>query len=106
MILCRESKKLLFEELTEMPRIYLNGKELSFTATPHRDLQVTTEEETPISGYTISNRLLQGIDMSKPCTMLICDISGEETKIGYNTVSVRAQGKVRLEKVELEIKKK
>ena len=98
--------KLLFEELTEIPKIYFNGKELSFTACPHRDLQVTTEVEAPISGYTVSHRLLQGIDMSKPCTMLTADITGIETKVGYNAICVVAKNSVRLEKVELEIKKK
>jgi hypothetical protein len=97
--------KLLFEELTETPKIYLNGKELFYTAKPHRDLQVTTEQEAPTSGTTISHRLLQGIDMSKPCTLLTADITGMETKVGYNTVRVVAKNSVRLEKVELEIRK-
>ena len=96
--------KLLFEELTETPKIYLNGKELSLTAKPHRDLQVTTEAEAPTSGTTVSHRLLQGIDMSKPCTLLTADITGMETKIGYNSIVVLAKNSVRLEKVELEVK--
>ena len=98
--------KLLFEELTETPKVYLNGRELVFTAKPHRDLQVTTEEEAPISGYTVTNRLLQGIDLSKPCTMLTCDLTGMETKIGYNEIRVITTKSTRLEKVELEVKKK
>ena len=98
--------KLLFEELAEMPKIYFNGKELAFTACPHRDLQVTAEAEAPISGYTVSHRLLQGIDMSKPCTMLTSDLTGIETKVGYNQIRVVANAAIRLEKVELEVKKK
>ena len=96
--------KLLFEELTEAPKIYLNGKALSFTAKPYKDLQVTTEQEAPTSGTTISHRLLQGIDMSKPCTLLTADITGMETIIGYNLIVVLAKNSVRLEKVELEVK--
>lgn len=95
--------KLLFEELESIPDISFNGKKLSFTAAPHRDLQVTTEEEPPISGYMVSQRLCGNIDMSKPCTMLTADVNGMETKIGYNTIHVVSNGIVRLEKVELEL---
>ena len=97
---------MLFEELTEMPTIYFNGKKVPFTACPHRDLQVTAEAETPVSGYTVTHRLLQGIDMSKQCTMLTCDLTGMETKIGYNEIRVMTAAPTRLEKVELEVKKK
>lgn len=96
--------KLLFEELSEMPEIYLNGKKLSFTAAPHRDMQVTTEKEAPISGYGISTRLAKKIDLSKPCTMLVADVTGMETKIGYNSIQVVVQNTTTLEKVELELK--
>lgn len=96
--------KLLFEELTEIPEIYFNGQKLLCKAMPHRDLQVTTEEVAPTSGYTVTHRLLQGIDMSKPCTMLTCELTGVQTKIGYNSVCVIAKNSVRLEKVELEVK--
>ena len=97
--------KLLFEELAEMPEIYFNDKKLSCTACSHRDLQVTTETEAPMSGYTITRRLLQGVDMSKPCTMLTCDLTGIETKIGYNDIRVVCRETVRLEKVELTVKR-
>ncbi len=96
--------KLLFEELKEIPEIYFNGQKLLCKVMPHRDLQVTTEAVPPVSGYTVTHRLLQGIDMSKPCTMLTCELTGVETKIGYNNVCVMAKNSVRLEKVELEVK--
>ena len=97
---------LLFEELQEMPEIFLNGEKLSFTARPHRDLQITTETEAPISGYTVTHRLLRGIDFSKPCTMLTANITGMDTKIGYNEIRVVVKMPTSLEKVELEVKRK
>ena len=97
--------KLLFEELSEIPEIYFNGRKLSFTAKPHRDLQVTSEKEAPVSGYTISVRLACGEDYSKPCTLLTADLTGTETEIGYNAVRVVTKTPVRLEKVELEVKR-
>jgi len=96
--------KLLFEEMPAMPKVYLNGQELSFSATPCRDLQVTTEKEAPTSGYDISQRLARGVDLSKPCVMLTADVSGVEAVIGYNTIRVESDAPVSLEKVELEIK--
>ena len=96
---------MLFEELKENPEVYFNGQKLSFTVEPHRDLQVTTEKEAPNSGYTISIRLAQKIDLSKPCTMLIADVTDMETKIGYNVIRITANEPTSLEKVELEVKK-
>jgi len=93
--------RLLFEELTELPEIRFNGAPLQMTASPHRDLQVTSEAEAPTSGYYVSQRLIEGTDLSKPCTLLTADVTGIETKIGYNTVQVQTRTPVRLEKVEL-----
>ena len=95
--------KLLLDELKSIPDIRFNGIKLSFTAEPHRDLQVTTEEEAPISGYMITTRLAKKEDFSKPCTMLTADVTGMETKIGYNQIRVVAEDTVRLEKAELEL---
>lgn len=99
----RATLKLLFEELESIPEVTFNGKRLKLTAKPHRDLQVTTEEEAPVSGFKISQRLSQGIDLSKPCTMLTADVTGFETAAGYQKIHVTAKKKVRLEKVELEL---
>lgn len=99
--------KLLFEELERIPEITFNGQKLDFTAEPYRDLQVTTEEEAPVSGFKISQRLCQGIDLSKPCTMLTADVTGIETTPGYQRIHVAADRTVcktiRLEKAELEL---
>ncbi len=97
---------LLFEELKELPEIYFNGKKLSCTATPHKDLQVTSEKEAPISGYGVTIRLLSGTDISKPCTMLSASITGEKTEIGYSEIKVISKTAISLEKVELEVKVK
>ena len=98
--------KLLFEELTEIPEIYFNGQKIGgFTAEPYRDLQVTTEKEAPNSGYGVSIRLAKGIDLSKPCTLLTADLTGVDTKIGYNTIRVITKTPVSLEKVELEVRR-
>ena len=97
--------RLLFEELCEMPRVYFNGKEIEFSAKPHRDLQVTTEEVAPTSGSNVANRIRKGVDMSKPCTMLTADITGTETNIGYNTIRIVTKTPTSLEKVELDVKR-
>lgn len=97
--------KLLLEELSEIPEIYFNGRRLSFTSQPHRDLQVTVEKEAPISGGNVSVRLACGKDYSKPCTLLSADLTGMETKIGYNEIRVITKTPVSLEKVELEVKR-
>lgn len=94
---------LLFEELKEYPEIYFNGKKLEYTATPHRDLQVTKEKEAPISGYGVTIRLLNGIDISKPCTMISAIVTGEKTEIGYSEIKVVSKTSISLEKVELEV---
>ena len=94
---------LLFEELKEYLEIYFNGKKLEYTATPHRDLQVTKEKEAPISGYGVTIRLLNGIDISKPCTMLSADVTGEKTEISYSEIKVVSKTSISLEKVELEV---
>lgn len=95
---------LLFEELKELPEIYFNGKKLECTSAPHRDMQVTGEKEAPISGYGVTIRLLNGIDISKPCTMLIADVTGMETAVGYSEIKVVSKTAISLEKVELEVK--
>lgn len=97
--------KLLFEELPELPEIYLNGQKLSFVAEAHRDMQVTNEKEPPISGHPVNLRLATGDDHSKPCTLLLADLTGMETKIGYNDIRVVTKTPVSLEKVELEVKR-
>ena len=97
--------KLLFEELPELPEIYLNGEKLSCTSQSHRDMQVTAEKTPPISGHPVSFRLACGQDFSKPCTLLMADLTGTETKIGYNVIRVMAKTPVKLEKVELEVKR-
>lgn len=96
--------KLLFEELVEVPTVYFNGQKLYCTAKPYRDLQVTAENPAPVSGYGVSQRLAQNVDMSKPCTMLTADITGVETNIGYNRLRIEANSATSLEKVELEVK--
>jgi len=98
--------KLLFEELDEIPEITFNGKKLTFTAEPHRDLQVTAEPEAPVSGFKISQRLCRGVDLSKPCTRLTADLTGTETEAGYQKIRVVTREKVRLEKAELELLRK
>ncbi len=97
---------LLFEELTEYPEIYFNGKKLEYTAVAHRDLQVTKEKEAPISGYGVTIRLLNGIDISKPCTMISAIVTGEKTEIGYSEIKIVSKTAISLEKVELEVKNK
>ena len=99
----RATLKLLFEELDSVPEIHFNGRKLALTAEPHRDLQVTAEPEAPISGYGVSQRLAEGTDLSKPCTMLTADVTGLETTAGYQKFHVTAKETVRLEKVELEL---
>ena len=96
--------KLLLEELTKIPELYFNGNKLSVTATPHRDLQITTEKEAPTSGASVNSRLRSGVDISKPCTMLTADITGMESKIGYNDIRLVTNKPTSLEKVELEIR--
>ena len=95
--------KLLFEELTEIPEIYFNEKRLSVSAAPHKDLQVTTETTPPNSGRGVYEPLFKGIDKSKPCTMLTADLTGTDTKIGYNSIRIVAKKPTSLEKVELDL---
>ena len=97
--------KLLFDELSEIPEIYFNGQKLSFTAQPHRDMQVTAEKEPPISGHPVNLRLARNDDHSKPCTLLTADLTGIETEVGYNNICVSTKTTVSLEKVELEVKR-
>ncbi len=97
--------KLLFEELSEIPEITFNGQKLSVTSQPHRDMQVTAEKEPPISGHPVNLRLARKDDHSKPCTLLTADLTGMETEIGYNVIRVATKTPVRLEKVELEVKR-
>ena len=96
---------VLIEETDKLPELYFNGKKLSYTAEPKRDLQVTAEKEAPISGYGVTERLLKGIDKSKPCILLSADISGTHTEIGYQLVGVKTDFPVTLEKVELKLVK-
>ena len=96
--------KLLFEELSQAPEIYFNGQKLSFMSQPHRDMQVTGEKAPPISGHPVSVRLANGEDHSKKCTLFEADLTGMETKIGYNIIHVLTKTQVSLEKVELEVK--
>ena len=96
--------KLLFEELSEMPDVRVNGQRITLTAKAHRDPQVTAEEDAPVSGYTVSHRLCQGIDMSKPCTMPSADVSNVAWRIGYNEISVQSKQYVCLEKAELDVR--
>ena len=95
---------LVFEKLTEMPEICFNGQRILFKAQPYRDLQITTEKEAPISGYTVSVRIMKKIDMSKPCTMLTADVSEINTEIGYNVISIITKIPIRFEKAELQVK--
>ena len=95
--------KLLFEELTEIPEIYFNEKRLSVSAAPHKDRQVTTETTPPNSGRGVYEPLFKGIDKSKPCTMLTANLTGTDTKIGYNSIRVAAKKPTCLEKVELKL---
>lgn len=95
--------RLLFEELDEIPEVSFNGKKLSFTAESYRDPQVTTEAEAPASGYGVSMRLYKGVDISKPCTRLTANLSGTETKAGYQELQIVSKSEVRLEKAELEL---
>ncbi len=101
----RATLKLLFEELSQIPKIYFNGQELSFMSQPHRDMQVTVEKVPPISGHPVIVRLAHGEDHSKSCTLLEADLTGMETKIGYNIIHVLTKAPVSLEKVELDIKR-
>ena len=96
---------VLIEETDNLPELYFNGKKLSYTADPKRDMQVTTEKEAPVSGFGVSRRLLGGIDISKPCILLSADISGTHTEIGYQDVSFITDSPVSLEKVELKLRK-
>ena len=97
--------KLLFEELSQIPEVYFNGQKLSFMSQPYRDMQVTVEKVPPISGHPVSVRLARGEDFSKSCTLLEADLTGMETKIGYNIINVLTKTPVSLEKVELEVKR-
>ena len=94
---------ILIEEISEIPEVYFNERKLTPRSYPHRDLQVTCEEEAPVSGYDVSTRLARKIDLSKPCTMLSSDITGMNSHIGYNTVRIVTSNSVRIEKVELEV---
>ena len=67
-------------------------------------MQVTAEKEAPVSGFGVSQRLLKGIDASKPCLLLTADINGTHTEIGYQEVAVKADKAISLEKVELALK--
>ena len=96
--------KLLFEELSQIPEIYFNGQKLSFVSQPYRDMQVTAEKTPPISGHPVSVRLASGEDHSKKCTLFEADLTGMETKTGYNIIQVLTKTPVSLEKVELEVK--
>ena len=95
---------VLIEETDTIPELYFNGKRLDFSAKPHRDMQVTAEKEAPVSGFGVSQRLLKGIDASKPCLLLTADINGTHTEIGYQEVAVKADKAISLEKVELALK--
>ena len=95
---------LHFGAVDQIAEVYLNGKLLSYTSAPHKDLQVTTEKEAPISGYGVTIRLLSGKDISKPCTMFTCPV--DSTFVGYNEVKVVCKNTVSIEKVELELKEK
>ena len=92
---------VLIEETDRLPELYFCGKKLEYTSEPKRDLQVTKEKEAPVSGFGVSQRLLKGIDMSKPCLLLSADVTGMHTEIGYQDVTVKTDSPVSLEKVEL-----
>ena len=101
----RATLKLLFEELSQIPEVYFNGKKLSFLSQPHRDMQVTAERIPPVSGHPVSVRLAHGEDHSKSCTLFEADLTGMETQIGYNIIRVLTKMPISLEKVELEVKR-
>ena len=94
---------VLIEETEILPEIYLNGKKLDFVAKPHRDMQVTTEKEAPVSGYGVNTRLLKGIDISKPCILLTADVTGTHTEIGYQDILIKTKSAVTVEKAELKL---
>ena len=94
---------VLIEETDKLPELYFNGAKLSYKAEPKRDLQVTTKEEAPESGYGVNTRLLKGIDISKPCIMLTCDLRGVATEAGYQSIDIKTDSPVTLEKVELSL---
>ena len=96
---------LIFEELSCMPQVFVNGQPIAYEAKAHRDPQLTTEAEAPVSGYTVSHRLCQGIDMSKPCTLLSADVKDIAWKIGYNEIRIQCEQPVHLEKAELAVKR-
>jgi len=94
---------VLIEQTDRLPELYFNGKKLSYTAEPKRDMQVTTEKEAPVSGYGVNQRLLKGIDISKPCILLTADLTGTHTETGYQRVSLKTDTEVTIEKVELSL---
>jgi len=103
---CRSATlTVLIAETDRLPELYFNGKKLDYTSESKRDMQVTAEKEAPVSGYGVTERLLKGIDTSKPCILLSADISGTHTDIGYQLVGVKADSPITLEKVELKLVK-
>ena len=99
----RATLNMLIEETDKLPELYFNGKKLSYKAEPKRDLQVTTEKEAPTSGAGVNKRLINGIDISKPCIMLTCDLSGVATEAGYQSIDIKTDSPVTLEKIELSL---
>lgn len=98
--------RLVFEELPSSPTIAVNGVVVSAICAPHRDLQITTENPAPTSGYKISQRLMNGVDKSKPCTLCLADAKNLPWQVGYNEITITTEKPVRLEKVELKIERK
>lgn len=92
---------VLIEDTDTLPDLYFNGKKLAYKVEAKRDPQVTTEKEAPVSGFGVTQRLLEGTDISKACLLLTVDLTGTHTEVGYSDVTVKTSKAISLEKVEL-----
>ena len=103
---CCAEATFLFGELDAIPEIYLEDAKLECQAHPTRDPQVTEADETPVSGYGVSQKLLSGEDDSYRCTQLTASITGMNIGPGYVTVRISSEQPIKLEKFEIALKNK
>ena len=97
--------KLAFAQFDgENPCVYINGQQLSLdTCYAFNDIRLAADDSGHNSGFGVAVRFFDNGYKGKDCTVLSFDVTGIETKIGYQEIKVVTKQVLALHKVEIAV---